>query len=147
MNIFQWNFSWNWKVFIQENALENAVCQTVAILSLPQCVNLNESYKVSINNWNTKINTSSSGWLTRWNRVYSARFLLGGSLFWGPFLWRFFLAASSFLFSFFLAPLPHTEEDILWWKRANKICSIQRFNSLRPSDAYTRQQTNHHWFR
>ena len=29
---FQWNNIWNSKVFIQENAVENIVCQTAAIL-------------------------------------------------------------------------------------------------------------------
>ena len=32
-------FKWNSNIFIQENALENVVCQMVAILSQPQCVN------------------------------------------------------------------------------------------------------------
>ena len=36
--MFQWNFIWNSKVFIQENAFENIVWETAAILSLPQCV-------------------------------------------------------------------------------------------------------------
>ena len=38
-NIFQWNFSWNSKDFIQENELKNFVCEMAAILSWPQCVN------------------------------------------------------------------------------------------------------------
>ena len=47
MNIFQWNFIGNSKVFIQENALENVVCEMAAILSRPQCVN-----KTTILYWN-----------------------------------------------------------------------------------------------
>ena len=39
MNIFPWNFIWNQKFFIQENALENDAYEKVAILSRPQCVN------------------------------------------------------------------------------------------------------------
>ena len=31
--ISQRNFIWNWKIFIQENALEHVVCETAAILS------------------------------------------------------------------------------------------------------------------
>ena len=37
-NIFQWNVIWNLKVFIQENASENVICEMAAILSLAQCV-------------------------------------------------------------------------------------------------------------
>ena len=36
---FQWNFNRKSIVFIQENALENVVCEMAAILSRPQCVN------------------------------------------------------------------------------------------------------------
>ena len=31
INIFQWNFIWNKKVYIQENALENVSCKMMAI--------------------------------------------------------------------------------------------------------------------
>ena len=34
--MYQWNFVSNSEVFIQENALENVVCEMVAILSRPQ---------------------------------------------------------------------------------------------------------------
>ena len=34
----QWNFDENWYIFIQENAFENVVCETVSILSRPQIV-------------------------------------------------------------------------------------------------------------
>ena len=39
-NKFQWNFIRNSFIFIQENAFENVVCKTAAILSRPQCVKL-----------------------------------------------------------------------------------------------------------
>ena len=35
---FQWNFDWNSNIFIQENALENVVCEMASIFSRPQCV-------------------------------------------------------------------------------------------------------------
>ena len=38
MDIFQWNFIQNSKLVIQRNALENAVCEMAAILSVPQSV-------------------------------------------------------------------------------------------------------------
>ena len=38
-NKLQWNFNWNSNIFIQENALENVVCEMASILSRPQCVN------------------------------------------------------------------------------------------------------------
>ena len=34
----QWNFNRNSNIFIQENALENVVCEMASILSRPQCV-------------------------------------------------------------------------------------------------------------
>ena len=37
-NIFQRNFTQNSNIFIQENTLENVVCEMAAILSRPQCV-------------------------------------------------------------------------------------------------------------
>ena len=37
-NKLQWNFNRNSNVFIQENALENVVCEMAFILSRPQCV-------------------------------------------------------------------------------------------------------------
>ena len=37
-NKLQWNFVWNSNIFIQENALENVVCEMASILSRPQCV-------------------------------------------------------------------------------------------------------------
>ena len=37
-NKLQWNLNRNSNIFIQENAFESVVCETVAILSLPQCV-------------------------------------------------------------------------------------------------------------
>ena len=39
-NKLQWNFSWNSNIFIQENALENVVCEMASILSRPQCVKM-----------------------------------------------------------------------------------------------------------
>ena len=38
-NQLQWNFNQNLNIFIQENAIENVVCEIAAILSGPQCVN------------------------------------------------------------------------------------------------------------
>ena len=35
----QWNFNRNSNIFIQENALENVVCEMASILCRPQCVN------------------------------------------------------------------------------------------------------------
>ena len=37
-NTLQWNLNRNSNIFIQENAFESVVCETVAILSRPQCV-------------------------------------------------------------------------------------------------------------
>ena len=37
-NKLQWNFNWNSNMFIQENALENVVCEMASILSWPQCL-------------------------------------------------------------------------------------------------------------
>ena len=39
-NKFQWNFNRNSYIFIQENEFENVICEMAAILSRPQCVNL-----------------------------------------------------------------------------------------------------------
>ena len=38
-NKVQWYFSQNSNIFIQQNALQNAVCQMTSILYQPQCVN------------------------------------------------------------------------------------------------------------
>ena len=38
-NKLQWNFNRNSYIFIQENALENVVCEMASILPRPQCVN------------------------------------------------------------------------------------------------------------
>ena len=38
MNKLQWTFNRNSNIFIQENALENVVCEMASILSRPQCV-------------------------------------------------------------------------------------------------------------
>ena len=37
-NKLQWNFIWKSDIFIQENALENVVCEMASILSQPQCL-------------------------------------------------------------------------------------------------------------
>ena len=37
-NKLHWNFNQNSSIFIQENALEDAVCEMASILSRPQCV-------------------------------------------------------------------------------------------------------------
>ena len=37
-NKLQWNFNRNANIFIQENALQNVVCEMTSILSRPQCV-------------------------------------------------------------------------------------------------------------
>ena len=36
---FRWNFNRNSYIFIQENALENAICKMTDMLSWPQCAN------------------------------------------------------------------------------------------------------------
>ena len=38
-NKLQWNFNQNSYIFIQQNAFEKVICEIVAILSGPQCVN------------------------------------------------------------------------------------------------------------
>ena len=43
---FQWNFNRNSNIFIHENEFESVVCEMMAILSQPQCVNVH-------NNWST----------------------------------------------------------------------------------------------
>ena len=46
-NKLQWKFNRNSNIFIQENALENVVCEMASILSRPQCVNRQSGdYKV-----------------------------------------------------------------------------------------------------
>ena len=40
MNIFGSNFVENWNVFIEENTIENVVCEMVAVLSRLQYVNV-----------------------------------------------------------------------------------------------------------
>ena len=37
-NFSEINFNWNSNIFIQENALENVVCEMASIFSRPQCV-------------------------------------------------------------------------------------------------------------
>ena len=39
INKFQWNVIRNSNIFIQENALQNVVCEMASILFMPQCVN------------------------------------------------------------------------------------------------------------
>ena len=41
-----WNFNQNRKIFIEENAFENAVCKMAAMLSHPKCVWLKRSCKI-----------------------------------------------------------------------------------------------------
>ena len=43
-NKLQWNLNRNSCIFIQESAFENVVCEMVAILSRPQCVNAADEY-------------------------------------------------------------------------------------------------------
>ena len=40
----EWNFNQNTNIFIHENAFENTVCETMAILFRPQCVNIFQAY-------------------------------------------------------------------------------------------------------
>ena len=40
----EWNFNQNTNIFIHENAFENIVCETAAILFRPQCVNIFQAY-------------------------------------------------------------------------------------------------------
>ena len=41
-NKLQLNFDKNSNIFVQENAFESVVCEVAAILSRPQCVNLDK---------------------------------------------------------------------------------------------------------
>ena len=45
-NTFQWNLKQNSYIFIQENAIENIVCELAVILSRPQCVKTNHTFKI-----------------------------------------------------------------------------------------------------
>ena len=54
MNIFQWNFIWNSKVFIHENIKEHVVTNMAVSLSGPQCVEVTKN-NVSWTRTNTKI--------------------------------------------------------------------------------------------
>ena len=48
MNKLQGNLNRNSNIFIQENAFESVVCETAAILSRPQCVDVHLSTVHSI---------------------------------------------------------------------------------------------------
>ena len=50
-NKLQWNLNPNSNVFIQENAFESVVCETVAILSWPQCVKYIFWWRIHIHNY------------------------------------------------------------------------------------------------
>ena len=58
-NKLQWNFKRKSFIFIQENALENVICEMASILSRPQCVKWFDfdSFKFSgiIHHWNVLI--------------------------------------------------------------------------------------------
>ena len=62
-NKLQWNLKRNLYIFIQENAVENVVCQTAAILSRLQCVKLKvENW--GHNMWQTAQNASTAPYRT-----------------------------------------------------------------------------------
>ena len=48
-NKLQWNFNRNSNIFIQQNALQNGVCEMASILSRPQCVNQCHAYLSDVN--------------------------------------------------------------------------------------------------
>ena len=48
---FQWNFHQNKTIFIQENAFENVVWKSAAILFRPQCVNIGSDNGVAQIRW------------------------------------------------------------------------------------------------
>ena len=50
-NKFQWNFNRNSNIFIQENALENVICEMASILSRPQCVKWETPYSVNVRHY------------------------------------------------------------------------------------------------
>ena len=50
-NKHQWNFNRNSSTFIQENALENVVCEMAATLFQPQCVKKTISILQLLTNW------------------------------------------------------------------------------------------------
>ena len=50
-NKIQWNFNRNSYIFIQENALENVVCEVASFLSRPQCVKLLAHCCTSCTSW------------------------------------------------------------------------------------------------
>ena len=47
MNKLQWNLNRNTKRFIQETAIENAVCEMAAMLSMGRCVNSDQVIDVT----------------------------------------------------------------------------------------------------
>ena len=47
-NKLQWSFNRNSNIFIQENALEDVVCEMASILSRPQCVNRYQDWPVNL---------------------------------------------------------------------------------------------------
>ena len=50
-NKLRWNFNQNTTIFIQENTFENVGCETVAILSCPQCFNSSLPSATYIRQW------------------------------------------------------------------------------------------------
>ena len=50
-NKLQWNINRNSCIFIQENSLENVVCEMVSILSRPQCVNAYSLIAIGVTVW------------------------------------------------------------------------------------------------
>ena len=63
MNKLQWNLNRNSNIFIQENAFESVVCETAAILSRPQYVNLNDAIlkiKLTYQQWSVIVVKSVS---------------------------------------------------------------------------------------
>ena len=67
-NKFQWNFNQNYNIFIQENAFENVVWKTAAILSRPQCVKLTKRSNWSPRDgcrWPDQENISRWRWVDR----------------------------------------------------------------------------------
>ena len=68
-NNFHWNFNRNSKLFSQENAFENVVCEMAAILSRPQCVNIND-----IQYHRVTFLCTNSLWFTTWFPKHTGSF-------------------------------------------------------------------------
>ena len=53
-NKLQWNFNRNKNNFIEENSLENVICEMASILSRPECVNIEDTNSYVADNWEVR---------------------------------------------------------------------------------------------